>query len=44
MAANYRAPLSRQIRGAEFISRIGVVEEEADETALGWNSSLPTKF
>ena len=33
MAANYRAACRARSR-AEFISRIGVVEEEADETAL----------
>ena len=33
VAANYRAACRARSR-AEFISRIGVVEEEADETAL----------
>jgi four helix bundle protein len=33
VAANYRAACRARSR-AEFVSRIGVVEEEADETAL----------
>jgi four helix bundle protein len=33
IAANYRAPCRARSR-AEFIAKIGVVEEEADETAF----------
>lgn len=46
VAANYRAACRGRSR-AEFIAKIGVVEEEADETALGLEliiaDELPSK-
>jgi hypothetical protein len=38
MAANYRAA-GRSRSKAEFIAKIGVVIEEADETVFGWKCS-----
>ena len=36
VAANYRAACRARSK-AEFIAKLGIVEEEADETAFGWN-------
>lgn len=36
VGANYRAACRARSK-LEFIARIGIVEEEADESAFGWN-------
>jgi four helix bundle protein len=36
IGANYRAACRARSR-AEFIAKLGIVLEEADETAFGWN-------
>jgi four helix bundle protein len=37
VGANYRAACRGRSK-AEFISKLGIVVEEMDETAIGWNS------
>jgi four helix bundle protein len=36
VGANYRAACRGRSR-AEFVAKLGVVEEEADESSIGWN-------
>ncbi len=39
VGANYRAAC-RARSNADFIAKMGIVEEEADESLYGWNSSV----